>query len=118
MVDAAMLETDKLFAGSIPENYDRYMVPLIFEPFAADIARRVTSLSPRSVLEIAAGSGAVTRAFAPRPPPHASYMGPALTQPMLDYAASQHPPDGRIKWRQADALALPFEDATFDLVVC
>jgi hypothetical protein len=52
-----MLETDKVFAGSIPENYDRYMVPLIFEPYAADIARRAASLSPSAVLETAAGSG-------------------------------------------------------------
>ena len=59
-----MLETDKVFAGSIPENYDRYMVPLIFEPYAADIARRAASLSPSAVLETAAGSGVVTRALA------------------------------------------------------
>lgn len=49
-----MLETDKLFAGSVPENYDRYMVPLIFEPYAADMAQRAASLSSRAVLEIAA----------------------------------------------------------------
>jgi hypothetical protein len=52
-----MLETDKSFAGSVPENYDRYMVPLIFEQYAADIARRAASLSPSAVLETAAGSG-------------------------------------------------------------
>ena len=52
-----MLETDKVFAGSIPENYDRYMVPLIFEPYAADLAQRAASLSPGAVLETAAGSG-------------------------------------------------------------
>ena len=51
-----MLETDKLFAGSIPENYDRYMVPLIFEPYAADIAQRAEALSPSSILETTAGS--------------------------------------------------------------
>ena len=56
----AMLETDKVFTGSIPENYDRYMVPLIFEPFAADLAQRAASLSPSAVLETAAGSGVVT----------------------------------------------------------
>jgi hypothetical protein len=52
-----MLETDKVFAGSIPENYDRYMVPLIFEPFAADLAQRAASFSPNTVLQIAAGTG-------------------------------------------------------------
>jgi ubiquinone/menaquinone biosynthesis C-methylase UbiE len=113
-----MSETDKLFAGSIPENYDRHMVPLIFEPFAADLAQRAASLSPRTVLETAGGSGVVTRALAPRLPLGASYIVTDLNQPMLDYAASRQAPDSRIKWRQADALELPFEDAAFDLVCC
>lgn len=113
-----MLETDKLFSGSIPENYDRYMVPLIFEPFAADLARRAASFSPSAVLEIAAGTGVVTRALAPRLSPGARYVVTDLNQPMLDYAASRQAPDPRITWRQADAQALPFEDAAFDLVCC
>lgn len=113
-----MLETDKIFAGSIPENYDRYMVPLIFEPFAADMARRAASLSPGAVLEVAAGTGVVTRALAPKLSPGASYVVTDLNQPMLDFAASRQAPDSRIQWRQADALALPFENATFDLVCC
>ena len=113
-----MLETDKVFAGSIPENYDRYMVPLIFEPFAADLAQRAASFSPSAVLEIAAGTGVVTRALAPKLSPRASYVVTDLNQPMLDYAASRQAPDSRIKWRQADALALPFENAAFDLVCC
>ena len=113
-----MLETDRVFAGSIPENYDRYMVPLIFEPYASDIAQRAASLSPRAVLETATGSGVVTRALAPRLPRAASYVATDLNQPMIDYAASQQPNDTRITWRQADALALPFEDGTFDLVCC
>ena len=113
-----MLETDKVFAGSIPENYDRHMVPLIFEPYAADIARRAVSLSPSAVLETAAGSGVVTRTLAPRLAAGTSYTATDLNQPMVDYAASRQPPDTRITWRQADALALPFEDAVFDLVCC
>jgi ubiquinone/menaquinone biosynthesis C-methylase UbiE len=113
-----VLETDKVFSGSIPENYDRYMVPLIFEPYAADLARRVTVLAPNAVLETAAGSGVVTRALAPILPPGASYVVTDLNQPMVGYAESRQPPDTRIVWRQADALALPFDDASFDLVVC
>jgi ubiquinone/menaquinone biosynthesis C-methylase UbiE len=112
------METDRVFAGSIPENYDRYMVPLIFEPFAIDIAQRVAALSPSVVLETAAGSGVVTRALAPRLAPGARYTVTDLNQPMLDYALSRQAPDTRIDWRQADAMALPFEDATFDLVCC
>ena len=68
----APLDSDKVFAGSIPQLYETGMVPLIFEPYAADLARRVAARSPRRVLEIAAGTGVVTRALAsalpaPRP---------------------------------------------------
>jgi ubiquinone/menaquinone biosynthesis C-methylase UbiE len=104
-----MLEADKVFAGSIPEN---------FEPYAADMAQRAASLSPSAVLETAAGSGVVTRALAPRLSRGASYVATDLNQPMVDYAASRQPPDTRIEWRRADALALPFGNATFDLVCC
>ncbi|RUX48012.1 class I SAM-dependent methyltransferase [Mesorhizobium sp. M4A.F.Ca.ET.020.02.1.1] len=113
-----MLETDKVFAGSVPENYDRYMVPLIFEPYAADLAQRAASLSPGAVLETAAGTGVVTRALAPKLSPAARYVVTDLNLPMLDHAASRQGADSRIQWRQADALALPFEDAAFDLVCC
>jgi ubiquinone/menaquinone biosynthesis C-methylase UbiE len=113
-----MLETDKVFAGSIPENYDRYMVPLIFEAFAADLAQRAASLSPSALLETAAGTGVVTRALAPKLARGASYVATDLNQPMLDYAASRQGPYSRVVWRQADALTLPFEDATFDVVCC
>jgi ubiquinone/menaquinone biosynthesis C-methylase UbiE len=113
-----MPEIDKLFAGSIPENYDRYLVPLIFESFAQDIAQRVAALSPSTVLETAAGSGVVTRALTPSLSPDASYVVTDLNQPMLDYAATRQAADTRISWRKADALALPFEDAAFDVVCC
>ena len=113
-----MRGTDKVFAGSIPESYDRHMVPLIFAPYAADLAGRAASFSPGAGLEIAAGTGVVTRALAPKLSPGASYVVTDLNQPMLDYAASRQGSDSRITWRQADALALPFEDAAFDLVCC
>ena len=113
-----MSESDKVFAGSIPENYDRHMVPLIFEPYAADLARRTAAASPREVLEIAAGTGVVTRALAPKLSPNARYVVSDLNQAMLDYAAFRQGPDSRISWRQADALSLPFEAGTFDLVCC
>jgi ubiquinone/menaquinone biosynthesis C-methylase UbiE len=113
-----MSEIDKVFAGSIPENYDRFIVPLIFESFAQDLAQRIAALSPNAVLETAAGSGVVTRALAPRLSPDASYVVTDLNQPMLDYATTRQAADHRITWRRADALALPFEDAAFDLVCC
>jgi ubiquinone/menaquinone biosynthesis C-methylase UbiE len=113
-----MAETDKLFAGSIPKVYDTLMVPLIFAPYAADLADRVAAVSPAAVLETAAGSGVVARALAPRLGPDARYVVTDLNQPMLDYAAARQGPDPRIEWSQADALDLPFADASFDVVCC
>ena len=113
-----MSEGDKVFAGSVPEDYDRYLVPLIFERFAEDIAQRAAALSPRTVLETAAGTGVVTRALTPRLLPEATYVVTDLNQPMLDHAATRQVADGRIRRLPADAQALPFEDAAFDLVCC
>jgi ubiquinone/menaquinone biosynthesis C-methylase UbiE len=113
-----MAESDKVFAGSIPKFYDTLMVPLIFEAYAANMAELVAAFSPDAVLETAAGSGAVTRALAPRLKSDVRYVVTDLNQPMLDYAAARQGFDGRIEWRQADALALPFEDASFDVVCC
>ncbi|MDP9603969.1 UNVERIFIED_ORG: ubiquinone/menaquinone biosynthesis C-methylase UbiE [Variovorax paradoxus] len=124
-----MPETDKVFAGSIPKFYDTLMVPLIFEAYALDMAELVAASSPGAVLETAAGSGVVTRALAPRLGAGVRYVVTDLNQPMLDYAATRQGNGANgnsgsstgsinIEWRQADALKLPFEDASFDVVCC
>lgn len=113
-----MSATDKLFAGSIPEFYDTYMVPLIFEPYAFDLAQRIATAAPAHVLETAAGTGVVTRVLAPLLGERASYTVSDLNQPMLDRAAARQGADARIVWRQADALRLPFEPESFDTVFC
>jgi ubiquinone/menaquinone biosynthesis C-methylase UbiE len=113
-----MAATDKLFAGSIPEIYDRFLVPLIFESYARDLAARVASVEPRDVLETAAGTGVLTRAIAGKLTHQARMVATDLNQPMLDHAAARELSSGRITWRQADALALPFEDQSFDAVAC
>lgn len=113
-----MTATDKVFAGSIPELYDRYLVPLIFEPYALDMAERIAAAGPRDVLETAAGTGVLTRALATHLPAHVRIVASDLNQPMLDRAKAQQTGDPRIEWRQADALQLPFGDASFDVVVC
>jgi len=109
-----MAESDKVFAGSIPEVYDRILVPLIFEPYAREMAARLARVAPRDVLETAAGTGVLTRAIAALVP-GANIVATDLNQPMLDVAAARQP---RITWRTADASALPFEDQTFDAVAC
>jgi ubiquinone/menaquinone biosynthesis C-methylase UbiE len=113
-----MVATDKLFAGSIPEIYDRFLVPLIFESYARDLAERLAKVKPRDMLETAAGTGVLTRAIASRLPADARMVATDLNQPMLDHAAARQPREKRIMWRQADALALPFEDHSFDAVAC
>ena len=112
-----MTAGDTGFAGSIPQVYQRYLVPLIFAPYAADIAARVQALGPARVLEIAAGTGAVTRELARILPADAQIVATDLNQPMLDQAAAigtARP----VEFRTADAMKLPFADASFDVVVC
>lgn len=112
-----MVASDRLFVGSIPEIYDRLFVPLIFEPYAIDVAVQLAKNAPGSVLEVAAGTGAVTREMAARLPAQTRLVVTDLNPPMLEYAKTRLS-DDRIEWRQADALALPFEDGGFDAVVC
>src|SRR5215470_14326794 len=112
-----MAATDKVFAGSISVTFDRFLVPLIFESYARDLAERLARVEPREILETAAGTGVLTRAIASRLPAQARIVATDLNEPMLNHAQRQSH-DGRITWRQADALALPFEDRTFDVVAC
>ena len=113
-----MEATDKAFAGSIPEIYERLLVPLLFEPYANDLAERVIKNGPGDILETAAGTGVLTRAIASRLPPSAHIVATDLNQPMLDQAKALASGDDRIAWRQADAQALPFANESFDAVVC
>lgn len=113
-----MSSTDKVFAGSVPKLYDEYLVPLIFSVYADDLARRIAALSPSDLLEIAAGTGAVTRAVAALLPAGVHYVATDLNEPMLAVAKQRQGEDPRMSWRQADALTLPFEDSAFDVVCC
>ncbi|HYL93583.1 MAG TPA: methyltransferase domain-containing protein [Alphaproteobacteria bacterium] len=111
-----MPETDRIFSGSIPALYDRYMRPMIFEPYAADLARRLADFSSGDLLEIAAGTGVLTNALRLSLPKTVTIVATDLNQPMVDFAAARS--DARVTWRQADALHLPFADSAFDVVVC
>ncbi len=113
----AISDVDRLFTGSIPQMYDEYMVPLIFEPYAADLASRIAMLKPSCLLEIAAGTGVVTRQLTDALPPDARIVATDLNQAMIDRATAVGT-SRPVEWRQADAMQLPFPDETFDLVVC
>jgi SAM-dependent methyltransferase len=110
-------DTDKVFSGSVPKIYETYLVPLIFEPYAADLVNRLASRPLTRVLEIAAGTGVVTRAMSSALPEGVSIVATDLNQPMID-EASAHGTKRPVEWRQADAMQLPFQDETFDAVVC
>src|SRR5258705_9206814 len=110
-------DTDTVFSDSIPKLYETYLVPLIFEPYAPDLVNRLASRSLTRVLEIAAGTGVVTRTLASVLPEHVSIVATDLNQSMLDHASAlgiKRP----VEWRQADAMQLPFQDGTFDAVAC
>jgi SAM-dependent methyltransferase len=111
-----MSDIDKVFAGSIPNLYETHLVPMIFEPYADDLARRLEAMTPGRLLEIAAGTGVLTRALA-RALETTSIVATDLNQAMLDHARSVGT-SRAVEWRQADAMKLPFEDGSFDAVVC
>jgi SAM-dependent methyltransferase len=109
--------SDKVFNGSIPKLYETHLVPLIFAPYAADLARRLAGRALARVLELAAGTGVATRALDAALPAGAAIVATDLNQPMLDEAAARGT-RRPVTWRQADAHRLPFDDASFDAVVC
>ena len=110
-----MAEPNTRFEGAIPAAYDRYLGPLFFEPYAADLSARVATGEPVDVLEVACGSGIVTRALL-RALPHARIVATDLNDAMIEHAQAMVPTSSRLSWRQADASALPFADASFDIV--
>jgi SAM-dependent methyltransferase len=108
---------DSVFTGAISEIYERHLVPLIFEPYAGPLAQRLVGPSLGRVLETAAGTGVLTRALASHLDDSVSIVATDLNQAMLDQAAAVGT-SRPVEWRQADAMALPFDDGEFDAVVC
>jgi len=106
------------FSGSIPEYYDRYLVPLYFTPFAHDLVSRLQLGGDVKILELACGTGVLTQALAAKLSSGGSIAATDLNEAMIDVARTKMPDDRRISWHQADATNLTFGDATFDAVVC
>ncbi len=106
------------FDNAAAISYERYMVPLIFQPFADEVAARIKSLQPDSVLELAAGTGVVTRAMASALPPETEIVATDLAEGMLELATEKQAGLGLVTWRLADGQDLPFGDESFDAVVC
>ena len=111
-----MKDQELRFTGSVPGNYDRLMVPLIFQPYADELSQRARALRPERILETAAGTGVVTQALHDALP-DATIVATDLNRPMLDVARAWIDSDS-VRFLAADAQELPFEDRSFDLVVC
>ncbi|MBS1902236.1 MAG: class I SAM-dependent methyltransferase [Bacteroidetes bacterium] len=105
------------FSGGIPDTYDRYLGPIFFDCYADDLVERLRPLAPKSILELACGTGRVTRQL------HAAFGGTAsitatdLSPDMLRTAQRLTAADG-IQWEAVDAVSLPYADNSFDAVVC
>ena len=110
-----MTSTDAAFSGSIPAIYDRYLADLLFNDYAADIARRTAALRPQRILETAAGTGLATAKIVEQLP-DASLVATDLNQAMIDVAAKRVT-SPNVQFQAADAQSLPFEDESFDAVV-
>ena len=109
--------SDSSFSDEVAKLYEATLVPLIFEPYADDLAARARSLEPSSVLEVACGTGVVTRALAAALPTTCAVTATDLNDAMVAHAeqiGTAHP----VTWRQADVMELPFADQTFDVVIC
>jgi ubiquinone/menaquinone biosynthesis C-methylase UbiE len=106
------------FAGSIPAAYDRYLGPIFFEPYAEDLAARLKLDASAAVLELACGTGILTRILRDRLPASARLVTTDLNEPMIQTAAQKFRNDEAVEWKQADASSLPFDDRAFDAVIC
>src|SRR5260370_37291438 len=113
-----MSDVYRAFVGSIPQNYDRYLVPLIFEPYAKDLVQRLPAKPNRRVLELACGTGVVTEMLAAKLAPSDQLIASDLNQAMIDVARARlHAYPGGV-WQQLDACTLPFDQGSFDAIVC
>jgi ubiquinone/menaquinone biosynthesis C-methylase UbiE len=106
------------FSGNIPQNYDSGMGPIIFAGYAADVAQRIASYAPSNVLETASGTGVVTRALRDVLPASTQLTATDLNVDMLEIARTKFRSDEQVAIQPADATALPFPDASFDVVIC
>lgn len=113
-----MSNSNASFIGSIPENYDKYLGPLIFEEYSVDLANRFAVPDGGRVLEVAAGTGLASRHLRAVLPADVHITVTDLNEPMLEVAKKKFPGTNNLTFQTADALDLPFEDAFFDAIAC
>lgn len=113
-----MADVTSAFTGKIPENYDRYLAPLLFDPYADDLVARLPVRDGMRVLEVACGTGIVTRRLVDKLAGRGTIVASDLNEAMFAHARTRLPGRGDATWRHADGTSLPFESRSFDVVVC
>ena len=112
-----MSSSPAAFSGSVPRYYDQYMRDLLFDPYAADLVLRIPIRDGLRILEVACGTGILTRRLLEALPDDAEVIATDLNQAMVDYARGAVGEEG-VTWQVADAQDLPFPDESFDVVLC
>jgi len=112
-----MIDQNARFEGSIPGVYERCMVPVFFVPYARNLAASLDLGEGAQILELACGTGVLTRTLLSSARRPFSLTATDLNDAMLELA-KQQVPDGDIRWQHVDAASLPFEPASFDAVIC
>ena len=110
-------KTEATFSGSIPENYDKYLGPLLMVPYGNDLAHRLPIHGLNDVLELACGTGIVTQILRERLAEETRLVATDFSEDMLKVARTK-PMNKKVEWKVADATNLPFKDNSFDMVVC
>jgi SAM-dependent methyltransferase len=113
-----MSSSDAAFVGSVPENYDRYLASVLFDPYAEDLAVRLPVCDGMRVLEVACGTGLVSRRLVERLAGRGTLVATDLNEAMIAYGRARMPAGAPVEWRPADGTRLPFPDRAFDAVVC
>jgi len=113
-----MADVTSAFTGKIPENYDRYLAALLFEPYAEDLVGRLSMHDGMRILEVACGTGIVTRRLVDKLAGRGTIIATDLNEAMFAHARKGLPRRGDATWRHADGTSLPFETRSFDAVVC
>lgn len=113
-----MATSHSAFVGSVPENYDRHLASVLFDPFAEDLAGRLPVSDGSRVLEVACGTGLVSRRLVARLAGRGTLVATDLNDAMIAYGRARMPAGAPVEWRTADGTSLPFPDRSFDAVVC
>ena len=111
------MSTPLLFNESIPQKYEDYLTPFLFDPYAEDLVARIEVIGLDNVLEVACGTGAVTKKLLAHLPSTAQLVATDLQPDMLDIAkrSISFP---NVTWDVVDMTNIPYEDNRFDLIIC